>query len=169
MRINTRQLRRSMVMVLAATTAAAGPLFLSPASAAGGTFVALNSGTFKIISCTPSAPCSATLAGRGGAAFFGPTTEAGNLQVTIKLPCSPASGTLQLTSVLTPTNSISATVAGQFCLQQPITAGLKISMKYTVHGGTGAFVNATGTGIISGTAILNNGTYKDLWYGTLNY
>lgn len=169
MRINTRQVQRSMVMMLAATAAALGPFFLSPASAAGGTFIAFHGGTFKIVSCSPVAPCSVTLAGKGGAAFMGADTEAGNLAVKITIPCSPTNGTMRLTSTITSTNSLSATVTGQICLQQQITSGLRISLRYTFTGGTGAFANATGTGIISGTALLKGGTYRDVWYGTLNY
>ena len=169
MLVDTRRLRRSVLLVLAATTAAAGPVFLSPASAAGGSFAAQYAGTFKITSCSPTAPCNVVLTGRGGAAYLGPSTEVGNLTVTIKIPCAPAAGTMRLTSAITSTNSISATVSGAFCLQKPITAGLKVYLKYTFTGGTGVYAHATGTGAITGTAMLKAGTYGDSWKGTINY
>lgn len=169
MKIYVRTVKRTALMIGAATALALGPVFLSPASAAGGSFKAFDTGTFKIVSCSPGQPCVASFTGAGAASFLGPTKETASIQFTIKIPCSPAQGLVRFTSTTSSTNAISAEIGGKICLQTPITKGLLISMGYKFIGGTGAFAHASGTGVISGTAILKTGAYTDTWSGSLNY
>lgn len=157
MKIYTRQLKRAALAAFAATAFALGPALLSPAAAAGPyPFIAIDSGAFRVTSCVPPTPCTVTLNGTGGASYLGKTTESASLQVSIKIPCSPTSGTATLAEAKSPTKAITATVTGTICVQNPITAGLKINFNYTFPGGHG---------VITGTAVLKAGTYTDHWKG----
>ncbi|MBA3948283.1 MAG: hypothetical protein H0X37_27515, partial [Herpetosiphonaceae bacterium] len=151
----------------------------TPVSAAGGTFTAAYSGGFTLSNCPLlgilRTACKLNLNASGTAKFLGPSRETGNFVANLNLlplQCGSMTGTTKLTSLATPTNSVTAVLNGQVCA--PLLGGLlggtaPFTLNYRIVGGTGAFSNARGQGTVKGTLQLHllsgNGQYSDHWSG----
>lgn len=108
--------------------------------------------------------------GKGTVSFLGPSSESGQLvSENVSHQCLPWSGTATLTSSKNSKNSILVQLSGG-SYSEPCGH----SFLYTVTGGTGKFVGATGAGTVSfscapGHHRRSQSTYTDQWLGTLHW
>jgi hypothetical protein len=156
-------------------------VMVTPTLAAGGTFSATDNGRSSISNCgalSGRRACVIRLNGQGTATSLGRVFESGRLTADLRFglfgDCGPAFGTITLYSQANLNNSVRFAVRGQVCKAGLLGLGAATySLTYNVSGGSGTFMNATGTGRVNGRAgngfLTNQGTYSDQFNGTLNF
>lgn len=159
-------------LLLAGCSAVAGvPTDLQTQEAAiqqsGGAFNVSDSGNFDLSGCGLFKGGSFRFAGSGFGTFIHQDTEYGSMTSgTYPYDCS-WKGTATLVSVAHPRNSIAVELGGAYNTDPCHTSRFHL-VRFTVSGGTGRFVHATGSGTVTFTCN-SNGTYTDQWSGTVTF
>jgi hypothetical protein len=137
----------------------------------GGTFTADYSGNYSLEKCVPGSRRQDgffTFSGTGIAKFIHASTEEGQMQRSVIGDfCVPKwYGTATLTSKAHPKNTLQIALTTRENNDNPCTE----AVLFTVTGGTGKFVNASGSGQVTFTcAGYGSASYTDQWGGSISY
>ena len=123
-----------------------------------GPFTASYSGTLKTKACTIYMKNGKdTFKGSGTATGLGSSNEKATVKFNANFYCIASGGKGTLSSS-TSKDKIKVTVGGNPCTY-PVS--------FTITGGSGKFVNASGSGTLS--AVCTSNSYTDSWSGTFTY
>jgi hypothetical protein len=116
----------------------------------------------------PNGPPPVDLSGRGTASFLGASTNSGHIAVTGPASCAGGFAVRndEILRSIDDGDQIWLTIIDQSC---PIAPGVYHGVgTYTVTGGTGRFVGASGQGTFDGRGDFNQGTYVISFTGTIS-